>query len=49
MRDIAYKLGFASEGYARKRKFKCKQKLMQLVRMDARYPELMNHGRRRKK
>lgn len=48
MREIAEKMGFASEEYARKRKFKCKEKLMQLVRADARYQELTNYGQRRK-
>jgi RNA polymerase sigma factor (sigma-70 family) len=48
MKEIAERLGFAGEGYARKRKFKCKEKLMQLVRSDARYQELTNYDRERK-
>ncbi len=48
MKEIAERMGFASKEYARKRKFKCKEKLLSLVRKDPRYPELINYDRRRK-
>ena len=32
--EIVKKMGFSSEGYARKRKFKCKEQLIKLVRGD---------------
>ena len=32
MAEIARRMGFASEGYAKKRKFKCKEKLIQLIK-----------------
>ena len=37
LRDIAAQMGYGSEQYARKRKFKCKEKLIELIRQDARY------------
>lgn len=40
MADIAKKMGFASEGYAKKRKFHCKQQLTKLVKADPRFREL---------
>lgn len=43
MKEVAEKLGFASEQYARKRKFKCKEKLKQLIRQDPRYHEMIDH------
>jgi RNA polymerase sigma factor (sigma-70 family) len=43
MKEIAEQCGFASERYARKRKFKCKEKLLQLIRADNRYQELKDH------
>lgn len=49
MKEIAQQLGFASEQYARKRKFKCKEKLSELIRRDSRFQELRNYERRRKK
>ncbi|MCB0567855.1 MAG: sigma-70 family RNA polymerase sigma factor [Phaeodactylibacter sp.] len=48
MKEIAERLGFASEQYARKRKFKCKEKLMELVRKDTRYIELITNDKGRK-
>ena len=48
MKDIAERLGFASEQYARKRKFKCKEKLLKLVRKDVRFKELINYDQGRK-
>ena len=40
MQQIADKLGFASDKYARKRKFNCKKKLMELIQSDDRFNEL---------
>ena len=40
MVKIAEKMGYASEGYAKKRKFKCKQKLTSLIKADVRFQEL---------
>ena len=40
MKTISEKLGFASEGYARKRKCQCKEKLTKLIRNDPKYKEL---------
>lgn len=40
MAEIAGQMGYGSEGYAKKRKFQCKQKLVQLIRSDSRYQEL---------
>jgi hypothetical protein len=40
MEDIAKAMGFGSEGYARKRKFQCKEKLTKLIKSDERYGEL---------
>jgi len=44
MREIAQRLGFSSEGYAKKRKFQCKQKLTQLIKADPAYAELQHKG-----
>jgi RNA polymerase sigma factor (sigma-70 family) len=38
--DIVAKMNFSSEGYARKRKFKCKEQLIRLVRQDPQYAPL---------
>lgn len=38
---IAEIMGFASEGYAKKRKFKCKEKLVALIKNDPSYKEWM--------
>ncbi|MFK7947384.1 MAG: RNA polymerase sigma factor [Saprospiraceae bacterium] len=40
MKEIAKKMGFASPGYAAKRKLKCKQQLMKLVTQDNFYQEI---------
>jgi len=37
MKDIAVEMGYGSEGYARKRKYQCMNKLKQLIRNDTRY------------
>lgn len=37
MLEIAENLGYASEGYAKKRKFQCKEQLIQFVKLDHRY------------
>lgn len=42
MKEIARKMGFASEAYARKRKHQCKHKLMESIKADARYKEIAN-------
>jgi len=39
MEEIATVMGFASEGYAKKRKFQCKEHLVRLISADARYAE----------
>ncbi len=40
MEEIAEAMGFGSEGYARKRKCQCKDKLTKLIREDERFDEL---------
>ncbi len=40
MSEIVKILGFSSESYAKKRKFICKERLVKLVRADARFDEL---------
>ncbi|MEM7037240.1 MAG: sigma-70 family RNA polymerase sigma factor, partial [Bacteroidota bacterium] len=40
MREIVEKMGFSSEQYARKRKFKCKEKLIRLIRQDPEFVHL---------
>jgi RNA polymerase sigma factor (sigma-70 family) len=42
--DIVAKMGFSSEGYARKRKFKCKEQLIKLVRKDPAFARLKMEG-----
>lgn len=44
MDEIARKLGYRTEVYARKRKYKCKQRLMKLIQEDPRYKELSGNG-----
>lgn len=39
MEEIAEAMGYASEGYAKKRKFQCKEHLVRLISADARYAE----------
>ena len=41
MQKIATKLGFKSEGYAKKRKFNCKKALIALIQADPIFKELM--------
>ena len=40
MEEIVKRLGLSSVGYAKKKKFKCKEKLVALVKQDGRYLEL---------
>ncbi|MDO8365948.1 MAG: sigma-70 family RNA polymerase sigma factor [Saprospiraceae bacterium] len=40
MDEIAQEMGFASEGYARRRKSQCKDRLVELIKKDAVFPEL---------
>ena len=40
MVDIAERMNYASEGYAKKKKFTCKQKLFSLISADPRYKDL---------
>lgn len=42
--EIVKKMGFSSEGYARKRKFKCKEQLIKLVRKDPEFAHLKTEG-----
>lgn len=42
MAEIATEMGFASEGYARRRKFQCKDYLVELVKKQPRYLELIH-------
>lgn len=41
MKTIAAEFGFASESYAKKRKFKCKEQLIQRITEDADYKRIM--------
>jgi len=41
MKEIAQIMGFASEGYAKKKKFKCQKHLIELIKKDSRYQELL--------
>lgn len=40
MKEIAAIMDYSGESYARKRKFQCKEKLLELIRKDARFKEL---------
>jgi len=40
MKEIATKMKYGSENYAKKRKFECKKKLVKLIEKDPRYQEL---------
>ena len=42
MTKIAEMMGYGSEGYAKKRKFQCKEKLVELIKTDRRFDELKN-------
>ena len=44
MAEIARRMGFASEGYAKKRKFVCKKKLMRWIQKDPEFKELKQGG-----
>ncbi|MGB0839363.1 MAG: RNA polymerase sigma factor [Chitinophagales bacterium] len=41
MKEIVTLMGFKSEVYARKRKFKCKEQLMNRIKQDPKYKELI--------
>lgn len=41
MREITSLLNFGSEGYARKRKYKCKEQLLNRVKKDSNFEELL--------
>lgn len=41
LKEIAEQLGLSSVGYAKKKKFKCKEKLIRLIQQDASYQELV--------
>ena len=41
MEMIATRMGYGSEGYARRRKLQCKQRLVELVKADPAYRELL--------
>lgn len=41
MENIARAMGYASAGYAKKRKFHCKKQLIRIIREDGRYDELI--------
>lgn len=40
MANVAQEMGFNSIGYAKKRKFLCKQRLVEMIKQDVRYREL---------
>ena len=42
MEDIAQEMGFASEGYARRRKSQCKDRLVELIKNAPEFSELQN-------
>ncbi len=44
MVQIAEKMGFASDSYAKKRKFQCKQQLTKLIQADPRFSEISNQA-----
>ena len=41
VKEIVQLMGFSSEGYARKRKFKCKEQLIKLIKKDQKYQEFI--------
>jgi RNA polymerase sigma factor (sigma-70 family) len=41
VKEIVQLMGFSSEGYARKRKFKCKEKLIKMIKQDQKYQEFI--------
>ena len=42
MDEIAEKMGYGTKAYARKRKYKCKERLIAYMKSDPRYQELLN-------
>ena len=42
MEKIAQQMNFSSIGYAKKRKYKCKNKLLKLIQSDHRFKELLS-------
>ena len=42
LKEISQIFGFSGENYAKKRKFTCKEKLIELIKNDPRYKEIMN-------
>lgn len=42
MKEVVTIMGFNSVGYARKRKFKCKEQLINLIEKDSRYSEFID-------
>ncbi|MFZ6014244.1 MAG: RNA polymerase sigma factor [Bacteroidota bacterium] len=44
MKNIAESFGFASEAYAKKRKFKCKEQLIERIKKDEAYKTIVNRG-----
>ena len=45
VKEIVQLMGFSSEGYARKRKYTCKEKLIKLIKKDQKYQEFINVSR----
>ena len=43
MREIAEEMGYASPEYARKKKFTCKERLINMIRSDTTFKELAGH------
>lgn len=43
MDEIARIMNYASEGYAKKRKFQCKEHLLQIVKADATFLDYQSH------
>ena len=41
METIATQMGYGSEGYAKRRKLQCKDRLTELIKQDPAYPELL--------
>lgn len=39
LKEVAVLMGFSSEGYAKKKKFECKKKLIQLIQGDSRFSD----------
>jgi hypothetical protein len=43
MKEISEKMGFSSENVAKTKKFKCKQRLIELVKKDPSYKNVMQY------